>query len=605
MGQVNIKRGSTFNVPPTDCLGYGFDLDGNPIKINSDGSYIILGYSQSYVASIMANRGVGPDNMRPTINNTGDTYVSNDTFRIYVAIDSVTWGYSALKESQFVTYPTTPYSDIYQYSNGALYILGINHIAQTIDGIKTFSSFPITPSSAPTTDYQVANRKFVLDSVVGLWDDRGNYDASVNVFPSTGGSGTAGAILKADIWLIIIGGTLGGQAVVAGQTVRALVDTPGQIVGNWAISASGGGTGGISAFDAAVSTIGELTSALAAGKINILLLANVTLIANLSITASTTITAANPLYTIDTAGYHFICSVGITINFVELTYTVGDAYAFLSLINVATVNFEKCTINIIVAGGVLFTGIRFNTKMNNNVFNVSSNSVDVMFADLLYAGDIIFTNNIVNGGSATTVFTIPKYEPVNVIVSDIIVNGLFLYLYFAGSVSNIQGYATGNIHISNAYQGRPSYGTNIYLPAMTLRAGNNQNQNDIITNGKFLTLSMSNGKRILTSIEFVNAITIGTVRNILNAIRTLNTLTISAENNQIVNGEYIGNISISGTADSTKLTGICLGTITLDAGVENCVIDIGVTTADDMYGGNASIINNSGNNTNRISKYKI
>ena len=32
---------------------------------------------------------------------------------------------------------------------------------QTVAGIKTFSSFPVTPSSAPTTDYQVANKKYV------------------------------------------------------------------------------------------------------------------------------------------------------------------------------------------------------------------------------------------------------------------------------------------------------------------------------------------------------------------------------------------------------------------------------------------------------------
>jgi hypothetical protein len=37
---------------------------------------------------------------------------------------------------------------------------------QTVAGIKTFSSFPITPSSAPTTDYQVSNKKYVDDSVV-------------------------------------------------------------------------------------------------------------------------------------------------------------------------------------------------------------------------------------------------------------------------------------------------------------------------------------------------------------------------------------------------------------------------------------------------------
>ena len=35
---------------------------------------------------------------------------------------------------------------------------------QTIAGIKTFSSFPITPSSAPSSDYQVANKKYVDDN---------------------------------------------------------------------------------------------------------------------------------------------------------------------------------------------------------------------------------------------------------------------------------------------------------------------------------------------------------------------------------------------------------------------------------------------------------
>lgn len=36
---------------------------------------------------------------------------------------------------------------------------------QSIDGTKTFTSFPVTPSSAPTSDYQVANKKYVDDSV--------------------------------------------------------------------------------------------------------------------------------------------------------------------------------------------------------------------------------------------------------------------------------------------------------------------------------------------------------------------------------------------------------------------------------------------------------
>lgn len=36
---------------------------------------------------------------------------------------------------------------------------------QTVGGVKTFSSFPVTPSTAPTTNYQAANKKYVDDNV--------------------------------------------------------------------------------------------------------------------------------------------------------------------------------------------------------------------------------------------------------------------------------------------------------------------------------------------------------------------------------------------------------------------------------------------------------
>jgi len=38
---------------------------------------------------------------------------------------------------------------------------------QTIAGVKTFSSFPVSPSSAPTADYQFANKKYVDDNAGG------------------------------------------------------------------------------------------------------------------------------------------------------------------------------------------------------------------------------------------------------------------------------------------------------------------------------------------------------------------------------------------------------------------------------------------------------
>jgi hypothetical protein len=82
----------------------------------------------------------------------------------------------------------------------------------------------------------LATQAYANSLVVGLWDDRGNYDASGNAFPSSGGSGTSGAIRKGDIWTVSVIGTLGGVAVALGDTVRALVDTPGSTSANWALA---------------------------------------------------------------------------------------------------------------------------------------------------------------------------------------------------------------------------------------------------------------------------------------------------------------------------------------------------------------------------------
>ena len=74
-------------------------------------------------------------------------------------------------------------------------------------------------------------------AVIGLYDDRGNYDASGNTYPSSGGSGVAGAIKKGDIWTVSVAGTLPtAQAVEIGDLIRALVDTPGSTQSNWSIT---------------------------------------------------------------------------------------------------------------------------------------------------------------------------------------------------------------------------------------------------------------------------------------------------------------------------------------------------------------------------------
>lgn len=99
-----------------------------------------------------------------------------------------------------------------------------------------------TGGATPVIDidaaYDAAITAQIAAASVGLWDDRGTFSAAGGAYPTSanGGSGTAGAILKGDIWTISTGGTLPtGQVVEIGDTVRALIDTPGNTQANWAI----------------------------------------------------------------------------------------------------------------------------------------------------------------------------------------------------------------------------------------------------------------------------------------------------------------------------------------------------------------------------------
>jgi len=59
---------------------------------------------------------------------------------------------------------------------------------ETVAGIKTFSSFSVTPSAPPILDYNVANKKYVDDSIVaaGGYTDEQAQDAVGNIMSGTG-----------------------------------------------------------------------------------------------------------------------------------------------------------------------------------------------------------------------------------------------------------------------------------------------------------------------------------------------------------------------------------------------------------------------------------
>jgi hypothetical protein len=72
--------------------------------------------------------------------------------------------------------------------------------------------------------------------LVSVYKDCGNWDASTGSFPTTGGTGAAGAIKSGNAFEVSVAGTAAGESFDVGDIIRALIDTPGQTVANWAVS---------------------------------------------------------------------------------------------------------------------------------------------------------------------------------------------------------------------------------------------------------------------------------------------------------------------------------------------------------------------------------
>ena len=69
---------------------------------------------------------------------------------------------------------------------------------QVISGTKTFTSFPVTPSGVPSTDFQVANKRYVDDAVEAekFWDKTGT-----TVYPHTPGDSVRGTVMKSNSFI--------------------------------------------------------------------------------------------------------------------------------------------------------------------------------------------------------------------------------------------------------------------------------------------------------------------------------------------------------------------------------------------------------------------
>lgn len=120
MGQINIKKESSFSQPNNGQRGLGFLDDGSLVIVKEDGSYEAI---SSMTPAFVANRGVGAAADLPVDSAAGDCYVANDTFKVYLAESAVGWNQPFdLIKGQFVTDLSTgtDNSPIYQYTGTEL-----------------------------------------------------------------------------------------------------------------------------------------------------------------------------------------------------------------------------------------------------------------------------------------------------------------------------------------------------------------------------------------------------------------------------------------------------------------------------------------------------
>lgn len=99
----------------------------------------------------------------------------------------------------------------------------------TFDAIATEAAARTSGDAATL----VSANAYTDTMVTGLLDLRDAFDFSVNAYPTTGGSGTAGAVVKGDFYPASVGGSPTGRTIAVGDAVYALVNTPGQTAANW------------------------------------------------------------------------------------------------------------------------------------------------------------------------------------------------------------------------------------------------------------------------------------------------------------------------------------------------------------------------------------
>lgn len=208
--------GGTFNIPviSTDSLGHVTSKSTTTVKIPSQ-----------------TNLSKGTDT-----SGTATTLEFGDTFTVMT--DTTVSGHTITDKNTTFTLPdisanktgsgnvvtdVTVTDGTVNVTKGSTAVLTSGD--QTVSGTKTFSSFPVTPSSAPTTNYQIANKKYVDDKVAAnlaandamVFKGTIGTGGTVTALPTTGYS--AGWTYR-----VITAGTYAGAVCEVGDMIICVKD---------------------------------------------------------------------------------------------------------------------------------------------------------------------------------------------------------------------------------------------------------------------------------------------------------------------------------------------------------------------------------------------
>lgn len=225
------NSGTLTNLPTGDFrTDFIYVLPNNPSKL-----YLVLG-NTSY-PNIGAARGATAPSILPSeLQSLGLLVGRSIIQRLGASISEVASAFDVV----FTTTPISDHNSLSGIQGGAAN--DYQHLTTTqLSDIAyksgtTFTGAVNVPN--PTLATHAVTKSYADGLVVGLLDDRGSYDASTNLFPATGGSGSGGTIMKGDIWYVSVAGTLAGKTVNIGDSFRALTDSPGQTVVNWSLLSS-------------------------------------------------------------------------------------------------------------------------------------------------------------------------------------------------------------------------------------------------------------------------------------------------------------------------------------------------------------------------------